>query len=863
MDKVEEINIIFERLEEDNEEIQKNALDMLLQFVKGTHTLAASSTMNFSYLDENKSRLEKICNGLKEYNKRYMSDILSVIYVMRDDSLALHYRMGGNIVPLETWGHQYVKKITGCMLKFLPLSPELDSIAGDCISFLFRHNMELDAIDFLDEMKRERAVVNFVDDHNYDRINLYLSDMKKYDEKYEGPLLEIHTKMHNYSAVLVSLLNTNPGKVAEFVSSVGDSLVRIQLSFMLARVGYVLPQRDEFVQNVLSDTSFYSISCNRHLSGFFQYLCTDLQILKPKSIPDFLRGSTSLRHEKEISIKCLAPICISNGFVHLGFGRDTIFAPKAEDPRIEIDFEVLGKAAKSEIISVFSSVGAINLYSPEKTLEGLSEYMFSDNPFKKTAALLGCAISNIKVFDENHTALALLLENLKVNCNYQRIATIFALQLIYSGTHENKLLDTLKELVYCDSVEVSCFASFALGSVFIGSADLDITSLLIQNFIDKSFAYSDSLFFGLFMLGFSLLFHKNKGFESVLKTLKDMKTPYYSHMSILIRCQAYFGSGDTELMNEILGEAFEEEDTALTPKASRSGAEIKTDGDEPRTQDEKLESSADAKAVQGESSRNLLKAISLIGITLLSMGDEMFSKMAIRIVNSSNLLDSSHLKSTIPLCIALLSPSDPSVDIVDTLNKLCNNPEPKVVLNSIMALGIVGAGTNNTRISETLEQQYSYNTKCLKAAPAIKISQGLLHLGKGTMTLSPFVFHKSTLVPKNFVGLLAAAFLLIDPDHSPMLSKYMYLNYFFVQASSLKQVVVVDEKMKYAKVQLRIGEPVNNVGIVGRPRKIASVQTHNSPIILQENEMVELGEDDKICPLTSYIEDVVVVKTKC
>lgn len=863
MDKVEEINMIFERLEESNEEIQKNALDMLLQFVKGTHTLAASSTMNFSYLEENKSRLEKICNNLKEYNKRYLSDILSVIYVMTDDSLSLHYRMGGNIIPLETWGHQYVKKIMGCMLKFLPLRPELESMAWDCVSFLFRHNMELDAIDFLDEMKREDVIMEFVDEHNYDRINLYLSDMKRYNEKYETLLLKIHTKMCNYSAILVSLLGTNPGQIADFVSSVDDVPIKVQLSFMLARVGHVLPQRDEFVQNVVSNTSLYSISCNRHLSSFFLYLCTDLQILKPKSIPDFLRGSTSLRHEKEISIKCLAPICIANGFVHLGFGRDTIFAPRAEDPRIEIDFEVLGKAAKSEIISVFSSVGAINMYSPEKTLESLNEYMFSDNPFKKTAALLGFAISNIKVFDENHTVLALLMENLKVDCNYQRIATIFALQLIYSGTHENRLLETLKELVYYDSVEVSCFASFALGSIFMGSADLDITSLLIQNFVDKSFAYSDSLFFGLFMLGFSLLFHKNRNFESVLKTLREMKSPYYSHISVLIRCQAYFGSGDTELMNEILGEAFEEEDVALASKPGKGDAEMQTDGDESKTQEEKLESSTDAKTAQGEHSKNLLKAISLIGITLLSMGDEMFSKMALRIINSSNLLDNSYLKSTIPLCLALLNPSNPTVDIVDTLNKLCNNPEQKVVLNSIMALGMVGAGTNNTRIAESLELQYAYNTKCLKAAPAIKISQGLLHLGKGTMTLSPFVFHKSTLVSKNFVGLLAAVFLLIDPDHSPMLSKYMYLNYFFVQASSLKQVVVVDEEMKYAKTQLRIGEPVNNVGIVGRPRKIASVQTHNSPIILQENEMVELYEDERIHPLTSYIEDVVVVRTKC
>lgn len=860
MDKVDEINLIFERLEENNEEIQKNALDMLLEFVKGTNALSTSATVNFNYLDENKSRLQKIWEGLKEYNKRYLSDILSAIYVLNDESVSLHYRLRGNVLPLETWGHQYVKKMLCCVLNLTSIGPEFKDITDDCIAFLFRHNMELDAIDFLDELKCEDRVVEFVDEHNYDRISLYLYDLGKYNERYNQLLLDIHTKMECHSQALVSLFDLDASKIPKFVSSIDDRLVRTQLAFMLSRTNYILPQTDAFTESIRGDASLYSISCNRHLSAFFTHLCTDLQILKPKNIPDFLKGSTSLRHEREISVKCLAPICIANGLVHMGFGRDTIFLPKPEDPRIEIDFEVLDKAAKSEIISVFSSIGAINLYSQGQAFESLNEYLFSDNPFKKTSGLLGLALANTKVFDENHTAMALLLENLKVNCNYQKIATVFSLQLIYSGTQDHKLKDILKELVYSENVDTSCFASFALGSVFFGSADAEISSLMIQNFIDKSFTHADSLFFGFLILGFSLLFYKNKNFENVLKTLKDMNTPYYAHISILIRCMAHFGTGDTELMNEILGEAFEEEDAGRQDIVGFNVVESQPSKEELR--EERANSSSDTKPPKNENSKNLLKSISLLGVTLLSMGDELFSKMALRVITSSSLMENNHVKSTIPLCFALLRPSNPSVELIETLSKLCNSPEPKVILNSIIALGIVGAGSNNTRIAEILEQQYAYNTKCLKASPALKISQGLLHLGKGTMTLSPFVFNKSVLVPKNFIGLLASLFTLIDPDHSPMLSKYMYLNYFFVQASSLKQVVVVDEEMNYTKTQLRIGEPVNNVGVVGRPRKIASVQTHNSPIILQENEMVELCDDSSVVPLTSYVEDVVIVRNK-
>lgn len=862
MEKVEEINVIFERLEEKSEEIQKNALDMLLQFVKGTSTLAASSTLNLSYLENNKLRLEKICDGLNAYNKRYLCDILSVINVLKDDSLSLHYRVSGNVLPLETWGHQYVKKILGCMLKLTTISPDIKPVADDCISFLFRHNMELDAIDFMEELGWENTIVNFVDEHNYNRICLYLSDLEKYAFKYANIILEIHRKMKNYSEMLISLLNISSLAIPEFLASVEDGSIKTQLAFMLARANYVLPQKEEFMQNIFGDATLYTISCNKHLGRFFSHLCTDLQILKPKNVPDFLRGSTFLRHDKEISVKCLAPICIANGLVHLGFERDTVFSPRPEDPRIEIDFDVLGKAAKSEIISVFSSIGAIYLYSQQQAFEVLNEYLFSENPFKKTSALLGLAISNVKVFDENYTAMALLLENLKVNCSYQRIATIFSLQLIYSGTCNYKLKDVLKELVYSENVETSCFASFTLGSIFFGSADAEIASMLIQNLVDKSTTDSENGFFGLLILGFALLFYKNGDYQDALNTLKEVNTPYYIHVSTLTKCLAHFGSGDVELMNEILGEAFEGDEGIQIEKGDLNFENPQEVKDERVEQEDVSSRKGKAKISRSEGSRNLLKSVSLLGVALLSMGDELFSKMALRVISSSSLLDNSHLKSTISLCFALLSPSSPSVELVDTLSKFCNSSETKTILSSIISLGIVGAGTNNTRVSDVLEQQYAYNTKCLKAAPASKISQGLLHMGKGTMTLSPFAFNKKKLLEKNFVGLLASVFMLMDPESSPMLSKYMYLNYFFIQASSLKQVVTLDEEMNYTKTQLRIGEPVNNVGVVGRPRKISSVQTHNSPIILQENEMAEICEDDDVYALTSYIEDVVIVRNK-
>lgn len=50
------------------------------------------------------------------------------------------------------------------------------------------------------------------------------------------------------------------------------------------------------------------------------------------------------------------------------------------------------------------------------------------------------------------------------------------------------------------------------------------------------------------------------------------------------------------------------------------------------------------------------------------------------------------IKRAVPLALALLSVSNPKLNIIDTLSKFSHDADHEVAYNSIFAMGIVGAG---------------------------------------------------------------------------------------------------------------------------------------------------------------------------
>src|SRR5256885_14965803 len=95
------------------------------------------------------------------------------------------------------------------------------------------------------------------------------------------------------------------------------------------------------------------------------------------------------------------------------------------------------------------------------------------------------------------------------------------------------------------------------------------------------------------------------------------------------------------------------------------------------------------------------------------------------------------IRRTVPLALGLLCASNPLLNVLETLSKHSHDNDADVAINAIFAMGLLGAGTNNARLAQLLRQLASYYHRDQESLFMVRIAQGLLHMGKGTMTLSP------------------------------------------------------------------------------------------------------------------------------
>ena len=120
------------------------------------------------------------------------------------------------------------------------------------------------------------------------------------------------------------------------------------------------------------------------------------------------------------------------------------------------------------------------------------------------------------------------------------------------------------------------------------------------------------------------------------------------------------------------------------------------------------------------------------------------------------------IRKTVPLALGLLSASSPQLPILDTLSKYSHDNDLAVALNAIFAMGLVGAGTNNARLAQMLRQLAGYYYKEPDCLFMVRIAQGLVHMGKGTLTVNPFFSDRNIMSRTAVAGLLATLLAFTD-----------------------------------------------------------------------------------------------------
>jgi 26S proteasome regulatory subunit N1 len=130
------------------------------------------------------------------------------------------------------------------------------------------------------------------------------------------------------------------------------------------------------------------------------------------------------------------------------------------------------------------------------------------------------------------------------------------------------------------------------------------------------------------------------------------------------------------------------------------------------------------------------------------------------------------------------------------LTKFCYDSNKEIAMNAIFSLGLVAAGTNNSRLAGQLRQLASFYNEETNPLLVTRITQGLLHMGKGLMTLNPI--HSNNFLVNNvaLAGLLISILSFTETE-SLICGRHQYLIYSLCLAMTPRMVMMVRIKLYF------------------------------------------------------------------
>lgn len=228
---------------------------------------------------------------------------------------------------------------------------------------------------------------------------------------------------------------------------------------------------------------------------------------------------------------------------------------------------------------------------------------------------------------------------------------------------------------------------------------------------------------------------------------------------------------------------------------------------------------------------NTQQAAAVLGIALVAMGEEVGSAMAERTFGHLLQYGELPIRRTVALGLSLMNLGNPQSHLIDNLQKLTHDADAAVSQAAIISLGLIGSGTNNSRIAGLLRQLSSFYQKDHDHLFVVRIAQGLLHMGKGLVTINPYHSDRFLFSHVAMSGILTFMHACIDIK-STLLSSHPYLCFTLATAITPRMLMTLDEDLNPINVSVRVGQAVDTVGMAGNPRTITGFQTHSSPVLL-------------------------------
>uniref|UniRef100_T2MDL8 26S proteasome non-ATPase regulatory subunit 2 n=1 Tax=Hydra vulgaris TaxID=6087 RepID=T2MDL8_HYDVU len=863
---LEELNMLVERLTESNTDLYKPALESLRTLIRASTSSMTSVPKPLKYLRQHFDSLKDLHNNwLEGENKRFLADIISVLGMTRTDNRdCLKYRFLGSTEPLESWGHEYVRHLAEeIKIEFSQREEgnreDLLQLADDIIPYDMKHNAEIDACDLAMEIEQLELLKKHVDKTTFQRVCLYLISCVKYVPEPENTqllkcALELYLKYEHFPDALNIAIQLNDLNMVKQILKLcmGDehkSLIQKQLAYILGRLQIYIDLDDDMENSEELST----IISNSHLNNSFLALARELDIMEPKVPEDIYKSHLDNRPFSTSSVSLdsarqnLASSFV-NGFVNTAFGKDKLLT---EDGN-----KWLYKNKEHGMMSTAASLGMLLLWDVDGGLSQIDKYLYSNEDFIKAGALLACGIVNTGVRNECDPALALLSDYVDHKNGVMQIGAILGLGLAYAASNREDVLSLILPVISDSkkSMEVVGVAALACGLISIGSCNGEVSSVILQTMMERSAAHLKDHYARFLALGLGLTYlGKQEAVDATIETLKVVEGPLSQWSCVMVDICAYAGTGNVLKIQNLLhicSEHYETDKEEDKKKEDKVDANKKTDkkSDSDQKDSEKKEDTVTKDGAH--------QGIAVLGIAAIAMGEDIGIEMAMRAFNHLLQYGEPAIKRAVPLGLALLSASNPKLTVTDILSKLSHDHDAEVAYNSIFAMGIVGAGSNNARLANMLRQLALYYHKDANNLFIVRIAQGLVHLGKGTLTLSPYQYDRTYMSPVAVGGLISTLVSFFDVKQT-ILGKSHYLLYCLVASMQPRMLVTLDKDLKPVPVQVRVGQAVDVVGQAGKPKSITGFQTHTTPVLLAHGERAELATEEYIA-LTPVLEGFVI-----
>ncbi|EGW32486.1 uncharacterized protein SPAPADRAFT_138317 [Spathaspora passalidarum NRRL Y-27907] len=908
----DELELLVERLNEPNQQVELYGkyLDALKTFIKESTTSMTAVPKPLKFLRPHYPSLTDLYTqwSSETYSATEeivvkLADILSVLAMTYSDDgkrESLKYRLLSQKESLPDWGHEYMRhlalEIGEAYQEYLGSADDevekLVKLSLQIVPFFLKHNAEADAVDLLLEIESIDKLPQFVDDNTFARVCLYMVSCVPLlappdDVSFLNTAFAIYLAHGQLTQALTLAIKLDDEELIKQVfNSTNDELIHKQLGFILSQQNnsFKYPGENPEVQETIS---------NVKLAEYFKYLIKELNLLEPKVPEDIYKSHLEntkfgLGTSGSIdSAKQNLAAAFVNSFLNLGFGNDKLI--QTSDDNKSWIYRTKG----SGMSSTTASLGSIHQWDINEGLQVLDKYTYSDDPEIKAGALLGTGIVSSNVHDEVEAAFALLQEYVTDPNKLYQTSAINGLGIAFAGSANEEVLNLLLPLV-SDleiSLEISCLAALALGHVFVGTCHGDITSTILQTLLERDFTQLTNKFIKFMALGLGLLYMgKTEQVEDVLETIDAIEHPISKTLKVLVNICAYAGTGNVLQIQALLQmctakpkeqaeeekklEQSEEDQQKEEEEAKKEHADTTGDVEMEDASEVKPETEAKAEVKDedvtaeededAEEQEELYQGIAVLGLACIAMGEDIGQDMSLRHFGHLMHYGNSLIKRAVPLAMGLVSVSNPQMKVFETLSRYSHDADLEVAQNAIYSMGLVGAGTNNARLAQLLRQLASYYIKSPESLFMVRIAQGILHLGKGTLTLTPFNSERTIISKVSLASLLTIAMALLDPrefilNDSSTETTHQLL-YYLTPAIKPRMLITVDENLNPLKVNVRVGQAVDVVGQAGKPKTITGWVTQSTPVLLNYGERAELENTDEWISLSHSLDGIVILK---